>query len=180
MDWLEKNRNMLLIEGILFALLGFLAIAMPGISTLSAELFIGWLLFFGGIIQLYRTFKSRQEPGFIGSLLTSLMYLLFGALLVIFPVAGIFSLTILLIGFFIAEGISKIILSFQLKPFKQWGWLLVSGIIALIMAGIIWSGWPGTAFWVIGLLIGINLIFFGISLIFLAAGTPKSPTLPNS
>jgi uncharacterized membrane protein HdeD (DUF308 family) len=174
MDWLQNNRNLLIFEGVVFALLGFFAVAVPGISTLGTELFIGWLLIFGGTLQLFRTFKGRyQAPGFLGSLLTGLMYLIFGILLVLFPLAGVLSLTILLTLFFIATGIAKIILGVQLRPFRRWGWFLLNGILALIIAFIIWSGWPGTAFWVLGLLVGINMIFFGISLIVLALGLPR-------
>lgn len=174
MEWLQSHRNLLLIEGIIFAILGFLAVALPGISTLSVELFIGWLLIFGGIFQLYRTFKSSSHsPGYVGYLLTGFLYLIFGILLIIFPIAGVFSLTILLMIFFIAEGIAKIILGAQLRPFRRWGWFILNGVLALIMAVIIWAGWPGTAFWVLGLLVGINMIFFGISLIFLALGIPR-------
>jgi uncharacterized membrane protein HdeD (DUF308 family) len=173
-EGLQNNRHLLLFEGIIFTLLGFLAVALPGISTLSAELFLGWLLILGGVIQLYRTFKTHEGRGFVGSLLTGLIYLFFGILLVVYPIAGIFSLTILLTFFFIAEGIAKIILSFQLRHFHRWGWFLLNGVIALILAYLIWSGWPGTAFWVLGLLVGINMIFFGISLIALALSIPRS------
>lgn len=173
MEGFQNHRYLLLFEGIIFTLLGFIAIALPGISTLSAELFIGWLLIFGGAIQLYRTLKARHAPGFIGSLLSSILYLVFGVLLIAFPIAGIFSLTILLTLFFIAEGIAKIILGFQLRPFSQWGWFILNGVLALVIAYIIWSGWPGSAFWVLGLLVGINMIFFGISLMFLAWGIPR-------
>jgi uncharacterized membrane protein HdeD (DUF308 family) len=168
MEEKSNQKNILLFEGILFTILGFLAVALPGISTLSTELFIGWLLIFGGVVQLYRTFKNRHASGFIGSLLTGFLYSLFGILLVIFPIAGILSLTILLTFFFITEGIAKIFLGFQLRHFQYWGWFIVNGILALVMAFIIWNGWPGSAFWVLGLLVGINMIFFGISLIFLS------------
>ena len=173
MEWLQKHRNLLIFEGIIITLLGFLAVALPGISTLSTELFIGWLLIFGGIIQLYRTFKGRHEQGFVGSLITSILYLIFGILLIVFPVAGIISLTLLMTLFFLAEGIAKIILGFQLRPISRGGLFILNGILALVMSFIIWAGWPGTAFWVLGLLVGINMIFFGISLIFMAIGMPK-------
>ncbi len=176
MELLQNQRNLLLFEGIIFTLLGFLAVALPGISTLSTELFIGWLLFFSGCVQLYRTFKTRGATSFWGSFLISLVYIIFGLLLVFYPVAGIFSLTIMLTIFFVLEGIAKIILGLQLRPFRNWGWFLLNGVLALVLAYIIWSGWPGSAFWVIGLLVGINMIFFGISLIFLALSIPKSPT----
>lgn len=178
MDWLKNHRTLLLVEGVIIAILGFLAVALPGISTLSVELFIGWLLVFGGIVQLYKTFKHRDALGFAGSLIIAILYLVFGILLLIFPVAGVISLTILLMIFFIAEGIAKIIFGFQLRPFRQYGWFIFNGVIALIMAFIIWYGWPWTAFWVLGLLVGINMIFFGIALIFLAIGIPRIDTKP--
>lgn len=178
MEWFQNHRYLLLIEGVIFTLLGLIAVALPGISTLSTELFIGWLLIFGGAVQLYRSLKSRHAPGFIGSLISSILYLVFGVLLIAFPIAGVFSITILLTFFFIAEGIAKIILGFQLRPFRQWGWFILNGLLALIMAYIIWSGWPGSAFWVLGLLVGINMIFFGISLMFLAWGIPRIEPKP--
>lgn len=173
MEYLQNHRYLMLFEGIIFVLLGILAIALPGISTLSIELFIGWLLLFGGIIQLYRTFSSRHAPGFVGSLLTSILYTTFGVLLVLFPIAGVLSLTILLTCFFIAEGIAKIYLAFQWRTFAKWGWLLFNGIIALILAFFIWSGWPSTAFSVLGILIGINMLFFGVTLIAVSLNLPR-------
>lgn len=178
MDIFQNHRKLMIFEGVIFTLLGFLAVALPGISTLSTELFIGWLLIFGGAVQLFRTFQGRKEEGFIGSLLTSCLYIIFGVLLILFPAAGILSLTVLITIFFIAEGIAKIILGFQLRPSTSWAWFIINGILALIMAFIIWKGWPGTAYWVLGLLVGINMIFFGISLIVLASGTPRIDEKP--
>lgn len=168
MSWIQNHRYWLLFEGIAFALLGIFAIALPVVSTLGSELFIGWLFLFGGIVQLVRTFKVRHARGFLGTLLSGILYLVFGVLLLLFPIAGILSLTFLLTIFFIAEGVAKIILGFQLRPLRRWGWFVLNGILALIIAYIIWSGWPGTAYWVLGLLVGINMLFFGLSLIFLA------------
>lgn len=169
-----QPRTLLIVEGVIFTILGFLAVALPGISTLSVELFIGWLLVFAGAVQLFRTLKAgRQATGFVGTLLTSILYIIFGILLLVFPVQGILSLTFLLSLFFIVEGIAKIVLGFQLRPVPRWGWFILNGILALIMAFIILVGWPGTAFWILGLLVGINMIFFGISLIFLGVATPR-------
>ncbi len=174
MDILQKNRKLLIFEGIIFTLLGCLAVALPVISTLSIEMFIGALFIFGGIFQALRSFKTQQSQGFLGSFLISLVYIVFGCLLLFYPLAGVISLTIMLMFFFIVEGISKIFLAFQMRPLKQWLWFLMSGVISLIMAFIIFSGWPGTAFWVLGLLVGINMIFFGISLFFFGLSLPKS------
>lgn len=173
MDWIQKNRTLLIVEGMLFTILGLLSIAMPVLSTLSAEIFIGWLLIFGGAFQFYRTFQAYESSSFFWSLITSSLYIVFGILLLLYPLAGMFSLTILLIGFFIAEGVGKIILSLKMRPRAPWGYFLFSGIIALILAFIIWSGWPNTALWTIGSLFGIYMVFFGISLLFLAYNQPK-------
>lgn len=107
MEWLQNHRYLLIFEGIVFILLGFLAVALPGISTLSAELFIGWLLIIAGIVQLFRIAKTPHAPGFVGSLLTGILYLAFGVSLLIFPVAGILSLTALLILFLLQKALQK-------------------------------------------------------------------------
>lgn len=174
MDVLKNNRTLLLIEGILISLLGFATAALPTISTLSTELFIGWFILFGGLIQAYRSIKNRNEEGFALTLATSILYIVFGLLLLIFPVQGVISLTLLLTLFFILDGIAKIYLGFQWRHSKRWGLLVLNGVISLIMAGIIIAGWPGTAFWVLGLLVGINLIFFGVTLAVFAYAIPKT------
>jgi uncharacterized membrane protein HdeD (DUF308 family) len=179
MDSLKNHRTLLFVEGILFTILGFFAVALPGISTLSAEIFIGWLLIISGAIQLYRTFKMRETEGFAGSLIVGLLYMIFGILLILFPIAGIYSLTALLIFFFAAEGIAKIFLGFQFRSVKPWGWFIVNGVIALLLALVIWWGWPATALWTLGMLVGINLIFFGVSLISLALALPKNDEPPK-
>lgn len=179
MDWLQKNRNIMLLQGIIFTLLGIMSVYLPIATTFGTELFIGWLLIFAGIIQLFRTFQPNYRLGFWSSLMLSILYIVFGGLFLTFPLIGVFSLTMIVIAFFLSEGIAKIIFGIQLKSFKQRGWLLANGIIALFMAFIIWSGWPETALWVIGLLIGINFIFFGISLVLLALSGPKPPITPS-
>lgn len=168
MDIIRKNRTLFAIEGFLFIILGLLAIALPGISTLGVELMVGWLFLIGGLIQGVRTFKAHNLPGFYPSLLSATLSIFIGILLLAYPLTGVLTLTILLITFFLIEGIAKIALAFQLRDLDNWGWLAVSGALALILAAIIWSGWPGTAAWVIGLLVGINMLFFGFTLLSMA------------
>lgn len=175
METLKENRGLIIFEGILFIILGILAIALPVASTVAAELFIGWLLIIGGVVQGYRTFKNKPENGFYPSLFGSLLNIGLGLLLLIFPVAGIISLALLLIFFFILQGIAKIVLAFQLKPRTNWGWIVFSGILSILMAILIIWGWPGTAFWVLGLLIGINMLFFGTALLMFGIAIPKLP-----
>lgn len=175
MDSIHQTRTFFLIEGMLFLILGFLAVVFPQISTLSVELFLGWLFLLSGIIQSYRAFQLRHHGSSVaGAILNALLSFAVGLLLLIYPVTGIISLTILLILFFMLEGIFKIVWAIQYREsIHSWGWLVFSGLTSLALAIIIWSGWPSTAMWAIGLLVGINMIFFGTSLLGMAFSLPK-------
>lgn len=173
MDWIQKHRGLMIFEAILFIILGGLAIALPVVSTLGTELFIGWLFTIGGVVQLYRTYKTNQTEGKVLSYLMGILYVIFGLYLIIYPYAGVISLTLLLTFFFILDGISKIVLGFQMRSQKNYAWIILNGFISLILAYIIWSGWPATAFWALGVLVGVNMIFFGASLLALTVNIPK-------
>ncbi|MBA3957228.1 MAG: HdeD family acid-resistance protein [Parachlamydiaceae bacterium] len=168
METTQPNRTIFLIEGILFIILGLFAVALPAFFTLSIELFLGWLLLIGGIIQMYRTFTSTHTDSFYPFLIGSAASIVAGILLLAYPLTGIITLTLLLAVYFLVEGIAKMIVAMQWKPTTNWGWLFLSGVISVILAGLILSGFPGTAVWVIGLLVGINMLFFGWSLIALS------------
>jgi len=173
MEKIQNLRGVLLLEGVLFVILGLAAIALPGLFTLGIELFIGWLFLIGGIVLAYRSFQSRQSSSFLTSLLTSIFYIIFGGLLVWYPLTGIVSLTIMLAVFFLIDGIAKIALSLGARNLQGWAWILFSGLLSLGMSAIIFAGLPGTAIWVLGLLVGINILFFGISLLTISNKIPK-------
>jgi len=171
---IQKHRGFYLFESILMILLGILAIAIPGLFSLSAELLVGFLLLIGGGVQMFRSFKAKKAPGFLFSFVGGLISAFIGALLLAYPLTGVVALTIILAIFFFLEGIIQIALAFEIKPLKNWGWLLFSGIVSLILAVIIWSELPGSALWVIGLLLGINLLFTGFSQLFIVLGSDQS------
>ncbi len=172
MDLLAKNRTLIIVEGVLFLLLGILATGLPQISTLSIELIIGWLFIIGGVVQIVRAWQTWHNHGW-AMLLGALVSILVGGMMLAYPIAGIISLTLLLTIFFVIDGISKIYFGFKNSGVTHSGWVIFSGILSLIIAGIIYSGWPGTAAWVLGLLVGINMIFFGASLLALGINLPK-------
>ncbi len=176
MEVIKKYRGLFLFEGIIFIILGALAVAMPRLSTLSMELLLGWLFVIGGVIQGVRTFQLRKAGEIVWSIISALLYLAAGIILLAYPLTGILTLTLILGVLFLVEGISKILLSFEMRTFGNWGWLMLSGILSIVIAAIIWSGWPGTATWLIGLLVGINLLFLGFTLVFLALGTIPDKT----
>jgi len=159
-----------LIEGIVLVILGLAAIAVPLIATIAFTILIGWLFLISGIVGLITTFWARHAPGFWWSLLSAIIAIAAGVVLLIWPISGSISLTLVLIAFFVVEGIASIMYAIDHRSGSsgRWGWMLVSGIIDLILAGIIFFGLPGTALWALGLLVGINLLFGGSALIAMA------------
>jgi uncharacterized membrane protein HdeD (DUF308 family) len=145
--------------------LGFVAISVPLLSTLAAEILIGWLFIIGGIVRIVSLPRSKLTPGFWWSLLTAVVVSLLGVILIAQPLPGVLTLTAMLVGLFILEGLVAVYMAFELRKHMQhWGWTLIKGVVDLALAGMIWSGWPGSAAWAIGLLVGVNLLFFGFSL----------------
>jgi uncharacterized membrane protein HdeD (DUF308 family) len=158
-----------LAEGIVMMLLGLLAIAVPEVATLAITLFIGWLFFVGGIFRALSVLQHRTMPGFAWSMLTALLAILLGLILILRPISGVLTLTICLIVFFIVEGIAAIFLAIEhRRHLASWGWVLLSGLVDLLLAYLIWDGWPSSAAWAIGLLVGINMVFLGLSLVMTA------------
>jgi uncharacterized membrane protein HdeD (DUF308 family) len=177
---IREHWVLFLIEGIVLVVLGILAILVPPLATITFTFFIGWLFFIMGIMGLITTFWARHAPGFWWSLLSAVLAIAAGIVLLINPFSGAFTLTLLLIAFFIIEGVLSIMYALEHKKelSGRWGWMLASGVIDLILAGIILIGLPGTAAWALGLLVGINMLFGGSALIAMAlhARTPDTTT----
>jgi uncharacterized membrane protein HdeD (DUF308 family) len=169
-----------LVEGIILVVLGVLAVVVPPLATIGVTILIGWLFLISGIAGLITTFGARHAPGFWWSLLSAILGIAAGIVLLGWPVSGAISLTLLLIAFFTIEGILSIMYALEHKRelTGQWGWMLVSGIIDLFLAVMIFAGLPGTAAWALGLLVGINMLFGGASMIAMAlhARSSAAPT----
>jgi uncharacterized membrane protein HdeD (DUF308 family) len=174
MQYVRQYRSLFIFEGIIFTILGALAIALPSFFTLGAELFIGVLFVVAGIVQGWRTLQTKGVPGFVWSLFVALIYLLAGISLLVHPLIGILTLTVILTVFFVIDGIANIILGLQFKPYGVWAWRIASGLISLILAYLIYIDWPGSAAWLLGLLVGINLLFVGITQLVLAFSVPRT------
>jgi uncharacterized membrane protein HdeD (DUF308 family) len=166
----REHWKLFLVEGIVLVILGLLAIVVPPLATIAVEIFIGWLFLISGIAGLITTFGARHAPGFWWSLLSAVLGIAAGIVLLVWPRSGVISLTLLLIVFFIIEGVLSIMYGLEHKRelSGQWGWMLVSGIIDLALAAIILAGLPGTATWALGLLVGINMLFGGSAMIAMA------------
>ena len=169
---IHKHWVLFLIEGIVLVILGAAAVLVPVVATITFTFLIGWLFLISGVVGLITTFWMRQAPGFWWSLLSAVVGIVAGIVLLRWPITGAISLTLLLSAFFTVEGILSILYAIEHRNqlTGRWGWMLVSGIIDLILAGIIlvWLRNQDTAFVPLGLLVGINLLFGGASLIGIA------------
>jgi uncharacterized membrane protein HdeD (DUF308 family) len=176
-DTLRKHSRWFLIYGILLAVAGAAAIILPGIASLATALMLGWLLIFSGVIGLIAVFQAgRAAPGFWWELLTAALYLLAGISLLLSPVAGVLTLTILLAAYLFAAGVMKLIMAFGHKrdvSGAAWGWVLLSALLDLGLGLVIFLGLPGSAIWVLGLMVGINMLMSGVALIVTATCTKK-------
>jgi uncharacterized membrane protein HdeD (DUF308 family) len=167
---ISDHWRLFLAEGIVLVVLGVAAIVIPPIAGLATTIIIGWLFLIGGAVGLVATSGAHQAPGFGWSLFSAIAALLAGIVLLWNPWQGLATLTYVLIAFFIIDGILIIILALQHRRelTGRWEWMMIGGVIDLVLALIIISGLPGTLAWALGLLVGIDLVWGGLSLIAMA------------
>ena len=163
----SRNWGWFLALGIIMIILGTLALGSALVVTLVSMIFFGWLLIITGVFEGVQSFWQKKWGGFFVHLGVGILYAIVGFMLVANPEASAVALTLLMAIFFIVAGIFRIIAALSMR-FPQWGWMLVSGIAALILGVLIWRQWPASGFWIIGLFIGIELIFTGWSWVMLS------------
>jgi uncharacterized membrane protein HdeD (DUF308 family) len=164
----NKNVNGSLLIGVLLAVLGIVAIAVPAVSTIVAETWIAVILSSAGVTKLVYAFQTRDQGGFIWKVLLSVLYVATGAMLLFYPLTGVLTLTLLLGSFLLTEGTFNLILAFRLRPQQNWTWVLADGIITLVLGAMIWFQFPYDAPWLIGTLVGASVLFTGISRVMLS------------
>ncbi|NVN86166.1 MAG: HdeD family acid-resistance protein [Rhodopseudomonas sp.] len=165
-----------LFEGILLVVFGLAAIVLPLLASLAITILLGWMFLISGVAGLAFSYWARQAPGFWWSLASAVLALGAGFVLLARPLEATLTLTIVVGAYFIAEGIATIMyaLDHRRELSERWGWMLVAGLMDLVVAFIIITGLPGSAAWAIGLLVGINLLFGGTTLIGLALAARKA------
>lgn len=147
---------------------GVLAFAYPMLSLLAVVVFLGWLLIITGIVQGISLISARAVPHFWLQLVSVVLFVLVGALFLRNPAESLLTLTLLVIVFFMVEGISKIIFSLTIRPFPNWGWVLASGIVSVLLAMVLWASIPLTALWLLGVLLAVTLVSEGLALGYMA------------
>lgn len=169
-DALRAHWKLFLFQGVVMIILGVIAVAMPAAATVAIDIYVGWLFLLSGIVGLVAMFSAGNVSTFLWTLVTALLSVVVGVMLIWQPVAGAFSLTLVLTAFFIAEGIFQTVSSFSYRDVipSSWGWMLASGISDLLLAGIIIWAWPTSAQWVLGLVVGVNLVTSGAAVVMMA------------
>lgn len=157
-----------MVWGIVMLICGVLAIALPLASSIGIVIVLAWLILLAGISHLIFAFQSHSIGGFFWKLLLALIYGCAGFYMLMNPVLGVLSLTLLLAVFLLFEGILEIVLYLNLRAVANSGWVLFDGIVTLILGFLIWRQWPSSSAWIIGTLLGISLIFSGISRLMLS------------
>jgi uncharacterized membrane protein HdeD (DUF308 family) len=165
-----------LFEGILLVILGLAAMILPPLASLAVTIFLGWMFLISGVAGLALTFWARQMPGFWWSLISAVLAIAAGIILLVKPVQGTLTLTIVVGAYFLAEGVATIMyaLEHRRELSQRWSWMLFSGVLDILISAMVITGLPGSAEWAIGLLVGINLLFGGASLIGMALAARKA------
>jgi uncharacterized membrane protein HdeD (DUF308 family) len=162
-----------MVWGLVMAVCGFLAIALPLASSVGIVILLAWLILFAAVAHLIFAFQSHSVGAFLWKILLAILYGLTGFCLLVNPVLGVASLTLVLAAFLLVEGVLEIVLYFKIRKLTHAGWVLFDGIITLLLGLLIWAQWPSSSVWVIGTLLGISLICSGISRFMLALAIRK-------
>ena len=158
---------------ILMIIAGLLAIFIPAISGVGVTIFIGWLLIFSSFTHFAYAWKIHVTSRRLWEILLGIVYLFAGIYLIMHPVAGLASLTLILAIYLFVEGILELILGFHLRPAPGWIWTVFNGIVTLILAIMIWRTWPASTVWAIGTLVGISMLFSGWSRLMLSLAAKR-------
>ena len=169
-----------LIQGVLLVVAGVLAIISPVIASVAVVFLLGWILIISGVLQGIGLIGASNVPHFWLQLISAVLAILIGVLLLRSPDGSLLIMTMLLIVYFMVEGIAKVIFALTIRPFPNWGWVLASGLVGIILSCVLWANMPLTAEWVLGLMLGLLLITEGVALTYLAWNVHKAPAVSGS
>jgi uncharacterized membrane protein HdeD (DUF308 family) len=159
----KKITGWYIAAAVLFIVLGIFAIIEPGVASLGVTLLVGWLLIIGAVGHLIAAFKGGGARQVIFQLLIAAVYFIGGIYFLTHPIMAVSTLTLLLAGVILAEGVLEIISYFRMRGEGASGWVLFNGIVTILLGCLIWFQWPSSTVWAIGILVGVNLLMTGIT-----------------
>jgi uncharacterized membrane protein HdeD (DUF308 family) len=173
----RRNAVLFLLQGILLIAAGALALIYPLFSTLAIALFLGWILIFAGIAEAVTLIGGTRVPHFWLQLISAVLSVLVGFLIVRNPALGIGGLVLLMIVYFLIGGLAKIVFSLWIRPLENWGWVLLSGIVGVLIGAWLLAN-PAMSLLFLGIFIGINLIAEGTAIALMAWQVRKASAHP--
>src|SRR5580700_4917778 len=179
-DIARQASTLSIMWGVLLIIFGMVAIGSPFLAAVAVNILIAWLIVLAGVVHIMLGVRTHGAGSMIWKLLVGLAYLFFGAYLIIHPVLGVASLTLVLAVLFLIEGVLQIILYFNLRSMGGSSWLLIDGIITLLLGVMIYMQWPSSASWAIGTLVGVSMIFSGVARVMMSLGARKAAQMVSS
>jgi len=172
----KKITGWYLAAAVLFIVLGIFGIIEPGVAGLGVTLLVGWLLVIGAVFHFIAAFKGGGAKQVIFQVLIGILYAVGGFYFLTHTIMATATLTLLLAGVILAEGVIEIISYFRMRKEGASGWLLLNGIITLLLGGLIWFHWPSSTIWAIGIIVGVNLLMTGITRLMFGLAVRKMVT----
>jgi uncharacterized membrane protein HdeD (DUF308 family) len=160
--------------GVLLIIFGMLAIGSPFLAAVAVSVVVGWLIILAGAVHVVLAFHAHGAGSLIWKLLVGIAYLLFGAYLLVHPLLGVASLTLVLASLFLIEGILDVVLFFKMRSTQGSTWVLIDGIITLLLGLLIYLQWPSSSIWAVGTLVGVSMIISGITRVMLSFAARKA------
>jgi uncharacterized membrane protein HdeD (DUF308 family) len=166
--------------GVLLIVFGMVAIGSPFLAAAAVNALVAWLIILAGVVHLMLAFRVHGAGSMIWKVLVGIAYLCFGGYLILHPLIGVASLTLLLASLFLLEGILNIVLYVKMRPIHGSSWMLVDGIITLLLGLMIYMQWPSSSAWAIGTLVGVSLIFSGVARVMMSLAVRKATDTVSS
>src|SRR5579863_8667573 len=175
-DLVRRASTWSILWGVSLICLGMLSLAMPLVAAVAINVLIAWLIVLAGVVHLVVAFHTREAGSVIWRLLVGLAYICFGGYLIARPALGVVSLTLLLASLFLVEGIFNIIQFFRAPSALRSTWFLLDGVVTLLLGLMIFMHWPSSSAWAIGTLVGVSLIFSGVTRLMVSLAVRKAAT----
>lgn len=169
----KQSSKWAIVWGVLLIVFGMMAIGEPFLAAIAVATFIAWLLIFVGIVHAVLAFHAHSGTSLGWKLLIGVAYLFIGIYLLLRPLAGVATLTLMLAFLFLVEGVLDFMLWWKSRSLDGALWILVDSIITLVLGGMIYVHWPTSSVWAIGTLVGISMIISGVTRIMLSLAVKK-------
>jgi len=173
-DVVRQASTVSILWGVLLIVFGMVAVASPFLAAVAVNVVVAWLIVLAGVVHLMLAVRAHGAGSMIWKLLVGIAYLCFGGYLIVHPLVGVASLTLLLATLFLVEGVLDVVLFFKMRPLQGSGWVLTDGIVTLLLGALIYLQWPTSSAWAIGTLVGISMIFSGVARVMMSFAVRKA------